>query len=144
MTVDESTGTLVMQKEPETPSAEESPAATEPGAPAVPTKARRGAGRILRFLRVGAGVWVGLFLVAAGFGLIAYTWGEIAGLLDVSLQLPYLASGGLTGIGLILLGLLVTNLAVKRREALERSRQLDEIREALVRLRTAIEDEPSE
>jgi hypothetical protein len=143
MTVDETTGTLVMQKEPETESSEKSPAPTE--ASSAPAKARRfAAGRVMRFLRVGAGVWVGLFLVAAGFGLIAYTWGEVAGLLDVSLQLPYLVSGGLTGIGLILLGLLVTNLAVKRREALERSRQMDEIREALVRLRTAIEDEPEE
>lgn len=137
MTVEESTETLVMKNEPETPN-DASPEAAEV-TPAAPTKARRRAGRFQRFWRVGAGVWAGLIIIAVGFGLIAFTWGKVAALVDVALQLPYLASGGLAGIGLILLGLLVTNLAVKRREALERSRQLDEIREALVRLRTAIE-----
>jgi hypothetical protein len=92
-----------------------------------------------QFWRVGAGVWAGLLLVAAGFGMIAYTWGEVAGLLDVALQMPFLVSGGLTALGLILLGILVVNISVKRKEALERHRQLDEVREALVRLRAAIE-----
>ena len=95
--------------------------------------------RFRQFVRVGAGVWVGLLFVAGGFGMIAYTWGEVAGLLDVALQMPYLVSGGLTALGLILLGILVVNIAVKRKEAIERHRQLDEVREALVRLRAAIE-----
>jgi hypothetical protein len=108
---------------------------------AVPAPRRKRLARLRQFVRAGAGVWVGLLLVAGGFGLIAYTWGEVAGLLDVALQLPFLVSGGLTGLGLILLGLLVVNLAVKRKEAIERHRQLDEVREALVRLREAIEGE---
>src|SRR5688500_15482826 len=97
--------------------------------------------RLRQFFRVGAGVWLGLLLVAGGFGMIAYTWGETAALLDVALQIPYLVSGGLSSLGLIMLGLLVINLAVKRREALDRQRQLEEVREALVRLRASIEGE---
>ena len=137
MSVQESTETVVMEKEQKTPSDEGSETAEVTPPPA--TRARKRAGRFQRFLRVGAGVWAGLIIILIGFGLIAFTWGRVAGLLDVALQLPYIASGGLAGIGLIMLGLLITNLAVKHREALERSRQLDEIREALVRLRTAIE-----
>ena len=141
MSVEGTSETLVINKDPGTPEAAAAAKAEEADvAPPPATASRRRAGRLQRFARVGAGVWAGLIIVAAGFGLIAYTWGEVAALLNVALQLPYVVSGGLTGLGLILFGLLVTNLAVKRREALERSRQLDEIREALVRLRVAIED----
>ncbi|HWL66222.1 MAG TPA: hypothetical protein VNP73_09645 [Actinomycetota bacterium] len=108
---------------------------------ATPAPRRKRLARLRQFVGAGAGVWVGLFLVAGGFGLIAYTWGEVAGLLDVALQLPFLVSGGLTALGLILLGLLVVNIAVKRKDALERQRQLEEVREALVRLREAIESQ---
>lgn len=138
MSVEESNETLVMKKTDE-PEAVVVPVSEAHVAPPPATAARRRAGRLQRFFRVGAGVWAGLIIVAVGFGLIAYTWGKVAALVNVALQLPYLVSGGLAGLGLILLGLLITNLAVKRREAIERSRQLDEIREALVRLRTAIE-----
>jgi len=40
---------------------------------------------------------------------------------------------------LILLGLLVVNISVKRRETRARERQLEELRDALAGLRTAIE-----
>jgi hypothetical protein len=95
--------------------------------------------RLKQFFRTGVGVWVGLLITVAGFGLLVYTWSETASLLNVALQVPFLVSGGLTGLGLILVGLLVINLAVRRREALDRERQLDEVREALVRLRGSIE-----
>jgi hypothetical protein len=58
---------------------------------------------------------------------------------NVALQLPYMLSGGFVGLGLVMLGLLVVNLAIKRKEAFDRHRQLEEVREALVRLREAIE-----
>ena len=86
-------------------------------------------------------MWSGLILVAAGFGLLAYTWSQVAALVNVALQVPYLVSGGLIGLGLILVGLVVISLSVRRREALERRRQLDEVSEALVRLRVSIEGE---
>ena len=133
MIAEQSTETVVIPK----PQVEEPEAEKAQEPTALKTSTRRG--RLARFVRVGAGVWVGLLFVAGGFGLIVYTWSKVAALLDVALQLPYIVSGGLTGIGLVLFGLLVTNLSVRRREALERSRQLDEVREALVRLRSAVE-----
>ncbi len=141
-TADEQTGTMVIEDD--AAATGEAPEGTEEATPPEPAKIRKHAGRLQRFWRMGAGVWAGLIIIAVGFGLIAFTWGEVAALVDVSLQLPYVVSGGLTGIGLILLGLLVINLSVKRREAIERSRQLEEIREALVNLRAAVEDEPDE
>src|SRR5205085_2545706 len=79
-------------------------------------------------------VWIGVVLVAAGFALIGYTWARVAGLLNVGLQLPYFASGGLTAIGLILVGLTIVNIAAKHRDAAEQSRQLEELRELLSEL----------
>ena len=96
----------------------------------------------LRLARQGLGVWIGLLVTVAGFGAIAYTWGKVAALTDVAAQLPYVVSGGLAGIGLILVGLVLINLTVKRREADDRERQLEELRQALVRLRGAIEGTP--
>jgi hypothetical protein len=108
----------------------------------VPPETKVGRTRRRRLWRGGAGVWIGLVVTAAGFGLIAFTWGKTAALVNVAEQIPYLVSGGLSGLGLILLGLLVVNLSAKRREAAERARQLEEVRDALVQLRTAIEGEP--
>jgi hypothetical protein len=107
-------------------------------APAHSFRTRR---RLVRTLlaRTGVGVWIGLLVTAAGFALLAFTWGETAALIDVSQQVPYLVSGGLVGLGLILVGLLLVNLSVKRREAIDRSRQLEEVRDALVHLRETIE-----
>jgi hypothetical protein len=105
---------------------------------------RRRFAKLWQVLRTGVGIWVGLFIAAAGFGLIAFTWSKVAALVNVALQIPYLMSGGLTGLGLIMLGLLVVNLTVKRREAVDRHRQLEEVREALVRLRVSIEGEPED
>jgi hypothetical protein len=96
---------------------------------------------LLRHLlsRSGVGVWIGLLVTGAGFGLLAFTWSKTAALIDVSQQVPYLVSGGLVGLGLILVGLLVVNLSVKRREAQDRRRQLEEVRDALINLRSSIE-----
>jgi hypothetical protein len=121
-----------VEPEPEMVGAEPATPKPEPSRPA-----RRG-----RLWRVGAGVWIGLLLTAGGFGLIAFTWGKTAALINVAEQIPYLVSGGLSGLGLILLGLLVVNLSAKRREAAERARQLEEVRDALVQLRKTLEGEP--
>lgn len=110
------------------------PAATQPAA-----RRRSRFSKLWELLRAGVGVWTGLFIAAAGFGLIAFTWSKVAALVNVALQVPYLLSGGFVGLGLVMLGLLVVNLAVKRREAFDRQRQLEEVKEALVRLRESIE-----
>lgn len=87
-----------------------------------------------------AWIWAGLVVCAVGFGLIAYTWGRVAALLNVALQLPYIVSGGFTGLGLILVGLTIINVASKRQDAAERTRQLTELRELLAEMRAAMED----
>lgn len=120
-----------------------SAASSSNGLAPTPSRRRQRFAKLWQLLRTGVGVWAGLFIAAAGFGLIAFTWSKVAALVNVALQLPYLMSGGLTGLGLIMLGLLVVNLALKRKEALDRHRQLEEVREALVRLRESIEG-PSE
>src|SRR2546429_4406941 len=62
-----------------------------------PDRVRRPRRGLLKrmFARAGFGVWFGLVLTAGGFGLIAFTWSQVAALTDVAQQVPYLVSGGL-------------------------------------------------
>jgi hypothetical protein len=142
-TSDDPTTQLAPQTPPEKPSSEapgnEAAQATEARGPA-PSPLHRGARLTRPWLGV-AGVWLGLLVVAAGFGLIAFTWGKTAGLVNVAEQVPYLVSGGLVGLGLIMTGLLMISLSARRREALDRARQLEQVREAVARLRAAVEGE---
>lgn len=88
-------------------------------------------------------LYAGLTMTAAGFALIAVTWGLVAPLDSVALQLPYLASGGLTGLGLIIVGAVMLNVHAKRREADQRERQTQQLLELLRKLSPAIGDAPA-
>ena len=90
-----------------------------------------------------APTWIGVGLIGLGFALIAYTWGEVAGLASVPLQLPYFISGGLTALSLVLVGITVLNLAAKRRDAIERDRQIEQLVATMAELRAAIESQPA-
>lgn len=79
-------------------------------------------------------VYAGVAIVAFGFALLAYTWGRVAGTLSIALQLPYIASGGFTGLALIVLGALLVSVAVGRRDARARADQLDELAEVVRRM----------
>lgn len=79
-------------------------------------------------------VYAGVALVAFGFVLLAYTWGRVAGTLSIALQLPYIASGGFTGLAMIVLGALSISVAAGRRDARARAEQLDELAEVLRRM----------
>jgi hypothetical protein len=70
-------------------------------------------------------------LIVAGFGVLAFTWSKVAGTLLVALQLPYLISGGFTGLALVVLGVLVIYVGAKRRDAWQRDRRLEELAEML-------------
>lgn len=72
-------------------------------------------------------VYSGIGLIVAGFGLLAFTWSKVAGTLLVALQLPYLISGGFTGLGLVVIGVLVIYIGAKRRDAWQRDRRLEEL-----------------
>lgn len=86
-----------------------------------------------------APTWIGIACVCLGFALIAYTWARVAGLTSVALQLPYFVSGGLTALGLILVGLTVVNIAAKRRDAAERDRQTAQLAATMAELRAALD-----
>jgi hypothetical protein len=72
-------------------------------------------------------VHVGLGLVASGFLLILFAWAKVAGLDSVPQQLPYLLSGGITGLGLILVGLAVVHVGALHAAERERARELDRL-----------------
>lgn len=73
----------------------------------------------------------GIGLIVAALALIAFTWGRIAGLDAVPLQLPYLVSGGVTAIALVLIGVTAINVHVKLGEEARRARQLEQVAELL-------------
>jgi signal transduction histidine kinase len=87
-----------------------------------------------------APIYAGVAIAAVGFALIAYAWSKVAGIADnVALQMPYLVSGGLTGLGLVMVGVTVINVAAKRRDALLRRQQTELLADALHELRTALD-----
>lgn len=91
-----------------------------------------------------AGVYAGVVVALAGFALIAVAWGQVAGQTDVAFQVPYLVSGGLAGIGLILVGLTVINLAAVRRDNSERTRQLDRLADLLAQANQTLAEDTQE
>ena len=85
--------------------------------------------------------YIGIAVAAVGFALIFYAWSKVAGIADnVALQLPYLVSGGLTGLGLVMVGVTIVNIAAKRRDARLRQQQTELLADALHELRTALDD----
>jgi hypothetical protein len=78
-----------------------------------------------------AAVYAGLALIVIGFAVLAWTWSRVAGKAIVALQLPYLASGGFSGLGLLVIGTLLIYLGVKRRDSWNRERRLEALATAL-------------
>jgi len=85
--------------------------------------------------------WVGIGVASIGLVLLVIAWGRTAGLLNVALQIPYLVSAGFTGVALVLVGLTLVNIDAKRSDAVDRTRQLGELRGLLAELRTTVEEE---
>ena len=84
--------------------------------------------------------YAGIAIAAIGFALIAFAWSKVAGIADnVALQMPYLVSGGLTGLGLVMVGVTIVNVAAKRRDSLLRQQQTELLADALHELRTALD-----
>lgn len=88
-------------------------------------------------------IWIGLVLTGIGFGLIFYTWAQVAGETQVYLQLPYFASAGLPGLALIVVGMTVINVSAKRRDAVERGRQIDQLVSILEEVQGALTERGS-
>jgi hypothetical protein len=84
-------------------------------------------------------VYAGIALTLAGFVLIAVAWGQTAHETNVALQIPYVLSAGFSGLGLVLVGVTVVNIAAKRRDALLREQQTQLLADALRELSTALD-----
>lgn len=82
-----------------------------------------------------APVYLGLVVAAVGFVLLVIGWSDVAGTVDVGRQMPYLMSTGLPGIALVMVGLVLVNISVKRQDGAERSRQMSALTDALAELR---------
>lgn len=78
---------------------------------------------------------IGIGVAIMGFILLAVAWGGVAGEDDVAMQVPYLISGGAFGLGLIMVGLTIVNMAAKRRDAAMRAQQIELLAAALQELR---------
>jgi hypothetical protein len=91
-----------------------------------------------------APLYAGMAVVAVGFALIGFAWAKIAGLLAVALQMPYLVSAGFTGLALVMVGLVIVAIAARRRDAADRTRQLERLTSILTELQRSLreDDEP--
>jgi hypothetical protein len=74
-----------------------------------------------------AWTWIGLATAGAGFLLLAFGWGQVAGEKLVYRQLPYLASCALPGVALVMTGVAIINATARHRDARERDRQIDQL-----------------
>jgi hypothetical protein len=94
------------------------------------------------WLRAGAPAqtYIGVGVALLGFVLILVAWGQVAGETQVYLQVPYLVSAGLTGLGLVMVGLTIVNVAAKQRDAADRDRQMDQLVSILDELKGALEE----
>lgn len=102
---------------------EMTPLPKETEKPAVASAPRR------RRFGFGASTWVyvGVIAAAGGFGLIAYSWSKVAGELNVGLQLPYLISAGLVGLGIVIVGVALAHFAALHRDSIDRTRQMEQV-----------------
>jgi hypothetical protein len=82
-------------------------------------------------------VYLGVVVAAAGFVLLVVGWSDVAGTVDVGRQMPYLMSTGLPGIALVMVGLVLVNVSIRRQDSAERARQMSALTEALTELRRA-------
>lgn len=80
-------------------------------------------------------IYIGVLVAAVGFVLLVVGWSDVAGTVDVGRQLPYLMSAGLPGIALVMTGLVVVNLSIRRQDSAERARQMSALTDALAELK---------
>lgn len=130
--------TTVLGAVPQTPLS--APAAPVPATPAAQAPRSIGRPRIPGLAGTpSAAVWGGLAVVALGFGTILFSWIKVAATLDVGRQMPYVVSGAITGVGLIVVGIALVDMAVRRQDRLERRQQLALMTTLLTELRSAVD-----
>jgi hypothetical protein len=92
-----------------------------------------------RFERFGAKL--GVFLCLAGFVLIFLGWNGAASVDRVTAQFPYLISGGIAGLALVILGAIMISVDTRREDGHRVEAMLAEVRDALTRLAPPPEEE---
>jgi hypothetical protein len=99
--------------------------------------------RVPTWLRAGtpALTYIGVGVAVLGFLFILLAWGQVAGETQVYLQVPYLVSAGLSGLGLVMVGLTIVNVAAKQRDGADRDRQIDQLVSILDELRGTLEED---
>lgn len=103
------------------------------------TQAKTSRVKLLLAGGVNSVVWVGVAFIGLAFLILAFTWGRVANTVNVGLQMPYLVSGGITALGLIVVGATLINAAVKRQDAARRESQIAELRYVLEDIRSVVE-----
>jgi energy-converting hydrogenase Eha subunit E len=78
--------------------------------------------------------YLGIATTGVGFVLIALAWNGAANLDYVQGQFPFLLSGGLTGLSLIVIGVTVMVIQALRQDAVERALQLEELHATVTQL----------
>lgn len=82
--------------------------------------------------------YIGLALAGIGFLVIGLAWNGAAELDHVPGQFPYLISGGLTGLGLILVGVVMLVIQTMRVDGTRRARQLADLAAAVAELQAQL------
>lgn len=90
---------------------------------------RKGYDRQVRYGRT-----LGLFFCVAGFTAIAFAWNGSAKTAFVDVQFPYLISGGIGGLALVLLGVGLLVMAQIRAERIQSTSQLEQMSSILSRV----------
>lgn len=88
--------------------------------------------------------WIALSLGLVGIGFVAMVFAssKIAEFSNVAEQLPYVVSGGLSGLVVVIIGVVILDVTVRRRDSQERCSQLATLTGRLAELRDRLEPEP--
>jgi hypothetical protein len=87
------------------------------------------------------GAKLGVLLCIAGFVLIFLGWNGAASVDRITAQFPYLLSGGIAGLGLVVLGAILISVDTRREDETRLEQMLAEVRDALTRLAPPPEEE---
>ena len=86
---------------------------------------------------------VGLVFCVAGFVVLTIAWNGMASVACVDCQMPYLVSGGATGVGLILFGAALLVIASVRAERLNQDGRFEALARQLSLMGAAVETQGS-
>ena len=78
--------------------------------------------------------YIAALLVGGGFLIIVLAWSGAAERNSLPQQFPYLLSGGLTGLGMIVAGMIVLTVQAARMQTAQRARLMRELNTAMSRL----------